>query len=883
MQKKIFSLIAALTLILSSLGPMKVFAATEQQLAVFSYTAPTGTLAEDNLTNGDKDSGYTATSGVFKSSAKLFASVDGKNPRKLEWSKPEYSYGGSSGVMVPVMAAGKKNPWGSKPYFEIQCSTAGYENIKFSAKINGTNSGPANYKLQYSTDRTNYSDVVTAPEITSNKKLTSNLFDNTALPQNASDKQSVYLRIIATNTTTIGNTDFSGDTGGEAAINDVIISGTSKAAEIPTLAAPSANIESGEIYGNTTITLSCSTSSAAQIKYTVNGGTETEYTGEFMPFENVSGTTAVIRTWASQDGYKTSSTAVYTYTCTKDEITSFDFSNAGNIDYVNGEIKATSGIYPIGRITASLDGVNKYSPLYSNEENAIAISPDDTYTWHKGGYWQIEFSTAGYNKIYMSTDAFSTNKGPASMTLQYSTDGVAYTELYKNKVLPVSDTGTYYSDYQLPADAANRQKIYIRLVTEENKRADTTDTYALFDNESKGNTYINKVIFSGTRTDTLKMPYTTKATTYFGQNGTISYTSPDNAEIKYSIYTKNGTAVIENELYDSTAQISLASLPIFDAQLCNEFRIDAWAESGTQKSLINSQLYTFKGVTVAAFEYDTNNGTTVSGTDVQATFGNATLSMYPNGADKTTLSYNSKTKALRAEADIIINNNPWNFDTTRKNPDKDGYWLITLSTKGYKDIKFSADQLSTEKGPRDYSISYSTDGKTYKPLADSSVRMTESLNSTYTNVSLPAEADNKDKIFIKIKIDGGETLSGAELTSDKDDPDTSVDENVYGKGNTDINNIEICGTKIENKISIEGNPEYIEKGKTYYINFITSIPNPAIIAAGYNNNGEMVFCNTNTNIVNIPSDSTAAYIKVMLWENVNTLVPLTPAIKKSVQ
>ncbi len=600
MQKKFFSLITVLTFILISLGALNVFAATEEQLAVFSYTAPSTAVPTDKLSlYGDETNGYSATSGVFQASAKLFASVDGQNPRKLEWSKAEYDYGNSSGVMVPVMTAGKNNLWGTKPYFEIQCSTAEYENIKFSAKIGGTNSGPANYKLQYSTDGTNYNDVVDASPITDNKNLTSNLFDNVPLPSYASDKSKVYFRIIATDTTTIGNGDFKNTKSGEAAINDVIISGTSKAVAIPTLAEPTANIEGGEIYGNTAISLSCSTSSTAQIKYTINGGSVNEYTGEFMPFKNITDTTAVIRTWAEQDGYQKSSTAVYTYTCTKDEITSFDFSNASNIDYVNGEIKATSGIFPVGRITASLDGVNKYSPLYSDKKKAIAISPDDSYTWHNGGYWQIEVSTAGYDDVYMSMDAFSSKQGPASMTLKYSTDGVTYQTLKSNEALPVSDTGEYYKDYQLPSDAANKQKIYIRLVTEENKRADTTDTKALFDNEPKGNTYINKVVFSGTRTNNLKMPYTTKATTYFGQNGTISYTSSDNADIKYSIYTKNGTPVTENAVYDASSKISLASLPIFDTQLCKDFRIDVWAERGTQKSLTYSQLYTFKGNIIA--------------------------------------------------------------------------------------------------------------------------------------------------------------------------------------------------------------------------------------------------------------------------------------------
>lgn len=57
MQKKIFSLIVSLTLILSNLSSLNVFAAaTEQQLACFLYTAPAGAAGSD-LTDGDKTNG----------------------------------------------------------------------------------------------------------------------------------------------------------------------------------------------------------------------------------------------------------------------------------------------------------------------------------------------------------------------------------------------------------------------------------------------------------------------------------------------------------------------------------------------------------------------------------------------------------------------------------------------------------------------------------------------------------------------------------------------------------------------------------------------------------------------------------------------------------
>lgn len=876
MQKKVFSFIILSALILSCLTPVQSFAATEEILAAFEYTALDATVPESNLTNGDKDSGYEASHGVMKSSAKLFASVDGENPRKLEWSAAEYEYKNSSIAMVPLMTAGGKNPWGENPYFEVQCTTTGFENIKFSAKVSGSNKGPANYKLQYSTDGTNYKDVVTAAKITVNKDLTSNLFNNASLPVGASDQQKVYFKIIATDTATIGGGDFKGTTGGEAAINDIIISGTSKSGASPTLSAPTSSIESNSIiYGNTAISLSCSTSDTAQIKYTINGGDEIVYSGEFMPFKNIPDSTVTINAWATLDGYEKSDTAVYIYKSTQDEITSFDFSGGKYPDYVNGAVEATSGIYPTGRITASLDGKTKYTPLYSTDKKAISISPDDTYTWHEGGYWQIEASTAGYEKVYLCADAFSSAKGPASMTLQYSTDGTEYKTIpgTENRRLPSKDDTSYgyYTDYKLPDDSADKQKIYIRFVIQKNERVDGT---SLFDDISKGNSYINKIVISGDRTSSLKMPYTTKATAFFGANGTISYKSFDDATIKYNIYTKNGTLIVENQEYNSTDKISLAALSAFDAQLCNQFRVDVWAENGTQRSMTNSQIYTYKGDTVAAFEYKKSNGTSVTAQEtVTSTAGDATLSMYPNGKDAAEISYNSETKTLRAKAS---DTNAWNFDVERKNPNDDGYWLITASTKGYKDIKFSADQLSTAKGPRDYALSFSTNGKNYTPIANSSVRVTDNLNSTYSNISLPSELNDKDKIYIKIKIDGGETLSGLELNS------TDPKDDVQGKGNTDINNIELCGTKIENKLGIEGNPQIIEKGKQYYVNFASSKANPTIIIAGYNNNG-MVFCDTSTNIINIPKDSSVTNIKIMLWENLGNLVPIVPVLAKEVE
>ena len=879
MQKKFFSMITLLTFVLSCFTPFKGFAATEATLAEFSYTASAGTKEGDALSDwGGKDEGYSATKGIMKASAKFFASVDGTDYRKLEWSDDTYYDSENTGMRAPIMKPNKSTlSWGKSPYFEIVCSTKDYENIKFSAKVSGSKKGPAAYALQYKTSSDGTYEEITRRTISKGKDMSANLFNSISIPSGADNQTAVYFRIIAVAETNIdGSDNFPGTTGGEAAINNIIISGVSKSTAAPTLSTPAASVASGsEIYGNTAISLSCSTSSDAKIYYTINDGAETKYTGKFMPFKNVLGDTVTVKAWATQTGYNGSAVEVYTYKSTKDEITAFDFSDGKYPDYTNGAVEADSGVYPTGRITASLDSETQYSPLYSVDKKAISISPDDTYTWHKGGYWQIEASTAGYENVYLSADAFSSQNGPASMTLQYSTDGNSYKTLQSNVTLPVSDTGKYYSEYKLPDDAADKQKIYIRFVIQENKTAvDVNGTAAggLFENKSKGNTYINKIVITGDRTSSLKMPYTTKATTYFGKNGTLSYKSFDDTSVKYSIYTKNGTPIAENMEYNSKDKISLAALAAFDAQLCNQFRVDVWAENGTQKSMINSQIYTYKGDKIAAFEYDETNGSAIANQNaVNATYGEAKLSMYPNGADAAEITYN--TNALRAAAS---KDNTWKFDTDRIDADTDGYWLITASTKGYKDIKFSADQRSTSKGPRDYAISVSTDGENYTPLANSSIHVTDILNSTYSNISLPQELDNNDIIYIKIKIDGGEMLSEKELNRPADDPD-------FGKGNTEINNIELCGTKIENKLGIEGNPQVIEKDKAYYISYASETENPTVIFAGYNSSGALVMCNLHADKFEIPSGSDVTKIKIMLWKNIRSLVPIVSDLTKEVK
>lgn len=201
-----------------------------------------GGLAEETLDSGDKTSGYPQTSGL---AANLSASIDGENGRKIEWSSDPYDVGTAS-IAVPVMAAGKKNPWvsGRSPYLQIALSTKGYTSLSFSAMLGATKKGPAHYQLQYSTDGTSFTDVPGgAFTLTSNKQLVQ-AFDRLALPGGADDADMLYLRIAVVGEETVGGALLRDNpTSGEVAINDIRIFGAEKPATDPTEPSTEASTE----------------------------------------------------------------------------------------------------------------------------------------------------------------------------------------------------------------------------------------------------------------------------------------------------------------------------------------------------------------------------------------------------------------------------------------------------------------------------------------------------------------------------------------------------------------------------------------------------------------------------------------------------------------
>ena len=182
---------------------------------------PEGKEAGTKLSEyGNADEGYAATDGA----GTLTLSVDGENGRALEWSDAEYGETGEE--IVPIMAAGKKNPGGTAAYIQGQVDATGCEGIAFTAYMAGSNKSPAEWQLSYSTDGENFTDIDGASFTLSaeKRKFLTAYLDGAAIPEAANGAETLYLRMTATSTATVnGGSTADSPTGGEVAINSICV------------------------------------------------------------------------------------------------------------------------------------------------------------------------------------------------------------------------------------------------------------------------------------------------------------------------------------------------------------------------------------------------------------------------------------------------------------------------------------------------------------------------------------------------------------------------------------------------------------------------------------------------------------------------------------
>ncbi|MGN1115105.1 MAG: PT domain-containing protein, partial [Candidatus Ornithomonoglobus sp.] len=146
-------------------------------------------------------------------------------------------------------------------------------------------------------------------------------------------------------------------------------------------------------------------------------------------------------------------------------ISAFDFNTVTDISG-----SSTSGD-AAARISASEDGTTPsaltlntadYTAAAGGLSCAAVLAP--VTGWGENPYIQIELSAKGYSGISVSVSVGATKKGPATYKLQYSTDGISFTDAGEPYTLAANKILYQAFDKVLLEGADDAETLYIRIV-----------------------------------------------------------------------------------------------------------------------------------------------------------------------------------------------------------------------------------------------------------------------------------------------------------------------------------------------------------------------------------------------------------------------------------
>ena len=98
---------------------------------------------------------------------------------------------------------------------------------------------------------------------------------------------------------------------------------------------------------------------------------------------------------------------------------------------------------------------------------------------------------------------------------------------------------------------------------------------------------------------------------------------------------------------------------------------------------------------------------------------------------------------------------------------KDGkdlkYWQISISTMGYGHLKLASHQQSSNSGPRDFKIQFSTNGTSWSDPGIEILVMNDATTGVLYDVSLPSDCDNQHTLFIRWLMTTNTPVSGSTI------------------------------------------------------------------------------------------------------------------------
>ncbi len=122
------------------------------------------------------------------------------------------------------------------------------------------------------------------------------------------------------------------------------------------------------------------------------------------------------------------------------------------------------------------------------------------------------------------------------------------------------------------------------------------------------------------------------------------------------------------------------------------------------------------------------------------------------------VNYNGWVTGASGTLDKAPNSSAWNLT--------DGYWQIGIVTTGYKDLTLSSKQRSSNTGPTDFQIQYSTDnGSSWLDVGTAITVANNFTSGVVTDLALPAECNNLANLLIRWTNTSNVSVGGATVAS----------------------------------------------------------------------------------------------------------------------
>lgn len=357
-------------------------------------------------------------------------------------------------------------------YYQIDFETLGFRNIKLSSKQMGSNTGPRDFKLQYSLDGTNWVDF--GQGITVGSNWNAGTVDSVSLPAEAENKETVYVRWLNTSNVSINGGTVS--SGGTSRIDDISLTGNPM---------PLSNELSVQLDADNLAIIYQENDSQESITENVLlpemgvNGSSIHWTSShphIISDEGVvnrpeNGEVEVILTAEVIKG-NSSQARVFTLLVKAEDATSpvvtepligyfhFNSSGFGQLLTNGGTLESDMGS---AHLRSNFTNIAEFQGTTINApDNTLAgssLSP--VGSGNNGNFIELEFSTAQLENVVVSFATRGTGTGFDQHQWAYSLDGVEFSEFGEN----TANTSASYElkEVNLPEEVSNQSNVFVRV------------------------------------------------------------------------------------------------------------------------------------------------------------------------------------------------------------------------------------------------------------------------------------------------------------------------------------------------------------------------------------------------------------------------------------